>query len=88
MGYRNKVVNLAQRQVGYKESGKNQTKYARWFDNEAWQWFNTKKQGAEWCAIFVCWLIAQNEILGAKKALEFLGCPAPKNNCAAGVPFL
>ena len=82
------VLDLADRQVGYKESGKNQTKYARFFDVEAWQWFNTKKQGAEWCAIFICWLFAQDETLGQKQALSFLGCPAPKNNCAAGCGYL
>ena len=82
------VIDLAKRQLGYKESGVNQTKYSRFFDVEAWQWFNTKKQGAEWCAIFICWLFAQNETLGQKQALSFLGCPAPKNNCAAAVPYL
>lgn len=82
------VLDLAKRQIGYKETGKNETKYARFFDNEAWQWFNTKKQGAEWCAIFICWLFAQNETLGQKQALSFLGCPAPKNNCAAGCGYL
>lgn len=82
------VVNLAKSQLGYKETGNNNTKYSRFFDVEAWQWFNTKKQGAEWCAIFVCWLFAQNCTLGQKQALSFLGCPQPKNNCAAGVPYL
>ena len=82
------IIDLAKRQLGYKESGVNQTKYSRFFDVEAWQWFNTKKQGAEWCAIFICWLFAQNETLGQKQALSFLGCPSPKDNCAAGVPFL
>ena len=82
------VLDLAKRQVGYKETGKNQTKYARFFDVEAWQWFNTKKQGAEWCAIFICWLFAQDETLGQKQALSFLGCPAPKNNAAAGCGYL
>ena len=82
------ILDLAKRQLGYKESGVNQTKYSRFFDVEAWQWFNTKKQGAEWCAIFICWLFAQDETLGQKQALSFLGCPAPKNNCAAGVPYL
>ena len=88
MGYCEKVLNLASRQVGYKETGKNDTKYARYFDVEAWQWFNTKKQGSEWCAIFICWLFCQNEILGPKKARIFLGCPEPKNNCAAGCGYL
>ena len=88
MGYCEKVLNLASRQVGYKETGKNDTKYARYFDVEAWQWFNTKKQGSEWCAIFICWLFCQNEILGPKRARVFLGCPEPKNNCAAGCGYL
>lgn len=88
MGYCEKVLNLASRQVGYKETGKNDTKYARYFDVEAWQWFNTKKQGSEWCAIFICWLFCQNEIIGPKRARIFLGCPEPKNNCAAGCGYL
>lgn len=83
-----KVINLAQRQVGYHEEGNNWTKYARYFDVEAWQWFNGKKQNVAWCAIFICWLFCQAEIIGPKKARVFLGCPAPKNNCAAGVPYL
>ena len=80
------ILKLAASQVGYKETGKNQTKYARYFDVEAWQWFNTKKQGTEWCAIFICWLFTQ--VIGNKPALSFLGCPAPKNNCAAGCGYL
>ena len=82
------VLDLAKRQLGYKETGNNNTKYSRFFDVEAWQWFNTKKQGAEWCAIFICWLFAQNETLGKDQARTFLGCPQPKDNCAAGVPYL
>ena len=87
------VLDLASRQIGYKETGDNITKYARFFDVEAWQWFNTKKNGVPgvnggWCAIFCCWLLAQNETLGQKQALSFLGCPSPKNNCAAGCGFL
>ena len=93
---RDKVLNLASRQVGYREEYINCTKYSRYFDVEAWQWFNTKKNGnpakkvagTEWCAILICWLFCQNEILGPKKARTFLGCPIPKNNCAAGVPYL
>ena len=90
------LLDLAKRQIGYKEEYINCTKYSRFFDVEAWQWFNTKKNGnpakkvagAEWCAIFICWLFAQDETLGSKQALSFLGCPAPKNNCAAGCGYL
>lgn len=81
------LIDLATRQIGYHETGKNHTKYAQWFDTTAWQWFNLKKQGAEWCAIFICWLFCQAEIIGKDYARTFLGCPAPKNNCAAGCGF-
>lgn len=81
------LIDLATRQLGYHETGKNHTKYSQWFDTTAWQWFNTKKQGAEWCAIFICWLFCQAEIIGKDFARTFLGCPSPKNNCAAGCGF-
>ena len=81
-----KILELAQSQLGYTEESGNKTKYARYFDTDAWQWFNTKKQGAEWCAIFICWLFCQ--VMGPDPARVFLGCPAPKNNCAAGVKYL
>ena len=80
------ILKLAKSQIGYKETGKNNTKYSNYFDVTAWQWFNTKKQGSEWCAIFICWLFTQ--VIGNKPALSFLGCPAPKNNCAAGCGYL
>ena len=81
-----KILDLARSQIGYSEESGNRTKYAKYFDTEAWQWFNTKKQGTEWCAIFICWLFCQ--VMGPQAALVFLGCPSPKNNCAAGVKFL
>ena len=80
------IRELAYSQIGYKETGTNITKYAKYFDNEAWQWFNTKKQGSSWCAIFICWLYAQ--VYGPERALKILGCPNPTQNCAAGVPYL
>lgn len=90
------ILTLARSQIGYKEEYINCTKYSRFFDVEAWQWLNTKKNGnpakkvagTKWCAIFICWLFAQNCTLGQKQALSFLGCPAPKNNAAAGCGFL
>lgn len=81
-----KILDLAKSQVGYKETGTNRTKYAADFDTTYWQWFNTKKQGVEWCAIFICWLFVV--VLGPAKARKFLGCPEPANNCAAGVKYL
>lgn len=80
-----KVLNTAKNEIGYKETGKNNTKYAKYFDTTAWQFFNTKKQGAEWCAIFVHWCMCQN--IEPSKVRSILGEPAPKNNCAAGVKY-
>ena len=81
-----KILDLARSQIGYAEESGNRTKYAKYFDTEAWQWFNTKKQGTEWCSIFVCWLFCQ--VMTPDIARVFLGCPSPKNNCAAGVKYL
>jgi len=81
-----KILELARSQLGYKEESGNRNKYAKYFDTEAWQWFNTKKQGADWCAVFICWLFCM--IMGPEAARVFLGCPAPEDNCAAGVKYL
>ena len=81
-----RFINIAQGEVGYKENGTNLTKYAKYFDTTAWQFFNTKKQGAEWCAIFIHWCLCQ--IFTAKEVRKILGEPDPKDNCGAGVKFL
>lgn len=78
-------IALAQSQVGYTESGENITKYASDFDSTYWQWYNTKKQGAQWCQIFIAWLTVN--IIGKKEALSFFGIPSVKDNCSAGVPY-
>lgn len=46
---RNKIVSIAQKEVGYKEQGTNQTKYGQWYGMQD-----------EWCAMFVGW--CANEI--------------------------
>ena len=86
---RDKFVNLLVRQIGVAESpfGSNKQKFSRWFDVEAWQYFNTKKNPSEWCSQLLIWAVAQNEILGKEESRKFLGLPAPKNNCAAGCSF-
>ena len=80
-----KVIELAQSQVGYKEESGNKTKYSKFFDTDAWQYFNTKKNGADWCSIFVHWCVYQ--IAGKKLTAKMFGEPSPKNNCAAGVKY-
>lgn len=86
MTKRDEFIKLSQSQVGYAETGSNVTKYSKYFDTTAWQWFNTKKQGSSWCSLYLCYLCCM--ILGPEEALKFLGCPSPKNNCAAGVKYL
>lgn len=45
---RNKIVSVAQAELGYKEQGNNQTKYGEWYGMQD-----------EWCNIFVSWCAAQ-----------------------------
>lgn len=82
------MLDMLNDQKGYKETGINKTKYNRYFDVEAWQFFNTKKQGAEWCATFVIWAFVQVllPIFGGSfaKIRSWFGMPSPKNNEAAG----
>lgn len=92
------MITLAQSQVGYAESplGSNHNKYAQFFDtpiakNGAYQWFNGKKQNVAWCALWICWLwvMVLKKYCGTyDKVRAWLKFPAPKDNCAAGVPFL
>ena len=82
---RQAVVELAQSQVGYTETGTNIVKYWSFFDKDVWQWYNTKKQGAEWCQGFLAWITCQ--IIGPDEALKFFGIPSVKNNCSAAVPY-
>lgn len=84
----NQLLDLLANQVGYKETGTNITKYNRYFDVEAWQFFNTKKQGAQWCSTFVIWSFIQVllPIMGGSfsKIRDWFGMPSPANNEAAG----
>lgn len=82
---RQAVVELAQSQVGYTETGTNIVKYWTFFDKDVWQWYNTKKQGAEWCQGFLAWITCQ--IIGPDEALKFFGIPSVKDNCSAAVPY-
>lgn len=82
----NSFLNIARAEVGYKENGTNNTKYAKYFDSTAWQFFNTKKQGAAWCSIFIHWCLCQ--VFAPKEVRKLLGEPEPKQNCGAGVKYL
>lgn len=88
-----KVISMAINEVGYIEKksnanldsktlnagSKNYTKYARDLDNIA-GFYNGKKQGFAWCAVFVDWCLVK--ALGVDRARTLL-C-YPKNSCGAG----
>lgn len=78
-----KLVDFALLQVGYKESGTNITKYSEEIDRDYPNFYNTKKQGAAWCDIFVdyCFL----KVFGEDTALKML-CQ-PKKSTGAGCKF-
>lgn len=90
-----KVIEVAQSQVGYKEESGNKTKYGKFFDTEAWQFFNTKKNGSDWCSQFVhycIYMVVLAIVITYNRAGEItrkmLGEKSAKDNCGAGVKYL
>lgn len=81
--YASTVIELAKAQVGYKETKSNITKYAAEIDSTWPEFYNTKKQGAEWCDIFFDWLMLKS--FGFDTALK-LTCQT-KKSCGAGCKF-
>ena len=95
MGQASKVIEIALADVGYKGKQSNSqldsktanisgkyNKYARDLDNIA-GFYNGKKNGYDWCDIFVDWCFVQ--AYGVEKALELL-CQ-PKKSTGAGCGF-
>ena len=78
-----RIVDLAKSQIGYKETGNNITKYARDFDTKWPQFYNTKKQGAQWCDLYCDWLFCES--FGPDEAMKMLYQPA--KSCGAGCKY-
>lgn len=88
------VIAVAQGEIGYKEKASNSqldsktanaghnnyTKYARDFDEKYPKWYNGKKNGFEWCDMFVDWCFLT--AFGYEAALRLL-CQ-PERSCGAG----
>jgi len=87
MSIRDQFIALSQSQVGYTEGNNNWTKYADYFDNTAWQYFNGKKQNVAWCSTYIHWLFCNLPGVTPDQIRSFLGEPSPKDNCACGVSF-
>lgn len=82
--YVNKVVATAISEIGYEESGNNITKYAAYFDKNYPNFYNTKKQGAEYCDIFVDYCVMVNS--ADENEAEYVLCQ-PAKSCGAGCSF-
>lgn len=96
---RQKVIDVATAEVGYLEKETNSnldsktanagdgnyTKYSR--DLAKYPYFNGKKQGVAWCAVFVAWCFVQ--AYGKDAALKLLNQPTkPTNNAGAGCKYM
>ena len=93
----NKLLNIALAEDGYLEKATNSqlddktsnagynnfTKYGRDMDAIT-GFFNGRKNGFAWCAVFVCWCFVQ--AFGIAMTRELLGLP--ENSSAAGVLYL
>lgn len=83
MNAADRAIARAKSQIGTRETGKNITKYAADFDNKYPNFYNTKKQGAEWCDIFYDWCIVTE--FGENIAREMLY--QPWRSAGAGCKF-
>ena len=96
MTEKEKVINIALGEVGYREKetnsnlddktanagDENYTKYARDLDNVA-SFYNGKKNGYDWCDIFVDWCFVK--ALGAERAMQLLNQPEKSGGAGCGV---
>lgn len=82
--YVDKVIATAIGEIGYKETGKNITKYAKYIDKNFPNFYNTAKQGAEWCDLFVDYCVLVN--CADDKEAEYVLCQ-PAKSCGAGCSF-
>lgn len=96
MKEKEKVINIALGEVGYREKetnsnlddktanagDENYTKYARDLDNVA-GFYNGKKNGYDWCDIFVDWCFVK--ALGAERAMQLLNQPEKSGGAGCGV---
>lgn len=81
-----KVIDIANREVGTKETPVNRQKYSKYFDdlrNQGIFVYNYKKQGVAWCDIFVDYCFAQafGPVEGMKKIFQ------PMKGTGAGCKF-
>ena len=81
----NKVIEIANSQVGYREGPNNYTKYAAELDPLKVFWGS--KQNAAWCGTYVFWVFYK--AFGAENALKVLCSPKPSGIplCSSGAKY-
>jgi cell wall-associated NlpC family hydrolase len=63
------VIDVAKNELGYQETGNNDTKYGKWYGSN----------NQPWCAMFVSWCFAQadlSELVAAQTKKGFASCDA------------
>lgn len=86
VGYREKASNSQLDDKTANAGSSNYTKYAAYFDrlwNSGIKWYNTRKQGGDWCDMFFDW--AQCEAWGYEIARKVVY--QPMESCGAGCKF-
>lgn len=79
-----KLINVAENEVGYKATADKRNKYASELDSV--NYFNGKKNGFDWCCVFVCWCFFH--AFNKSKAIDMLYQPTDnKYNLAAGCGY-
>ena len=86
-----RLIETAVGELGYTESSTSTgrwNKYANDFDTKpGWtEWFNTKKNGADWCTIFHDWCYVKT--FGFNKAVQMLFNQDPYSSLRAGCAYL
>lgn len=78
-----KLLRLAGYQVGYTADKQKHNKYAEYFDTEYPTFYNGKKDGFDWCDIFVDWLFIQTFGKDTGRMMLY----QPLKSCGAGVSW-
>lgn len=78
----NKIIALAEEQVGYEATPVKRNKYAEELDSVGY--FNGKKNGFDWCCCFVAWLFEHTWGKATSQKMLYL----PEKSLGAACPFV
>lgn len=78
----NKIISLAEEQVGYEATPVKRNKYAEELDSVGY--FNGKKNGFDWCCCFVAWLFEHTWGKATSQKMLYL----PEKSLGAACPYV